>query len=317
MFEIEFLNGARAGVVIPITKSLRAGRLPDCDIEVPDAMVGRHHMDVHNRGAHCEIIDNKSANGVFVNEEKVAQYILQPGDIIRVGETRFRFQAKAESGSSGARAAVSAFDLREDVEVDLKMSLPVADVHALSDNGDEQDAWKVKLKAIVDITEQLGSLDDLNEVYGSIIESIFKLFPQSDRGFIFLGDHVAQLNMAASRQRGRDRVDGLRVSKSLCQAALEKKAIVLYQDGGDTDFKQGMSLANLHIRSAMVAPLMLKGEILGLLLIDTPDVKREFDQDDMELLGAISSHLAFSIKNTLLFEQQESDAHMRRNFMRF
>ena len=71
MFELEFLNGARAGVVISISKSLRAGRLPDCDIEVPDAMVGRYHMDVHNRGDYCEIIDNSSANGVFVNEEPV------------------------------------------------------------------------------------------------------------------------------------------------------------------------------------------------------------------------------------------------------
>ncbi|NRA40195.1 MAG: FHA domain-containing protein, partial [Planctomycetes bacterium] len=105
MFELEFLNGARAGVVIPINRNLRAGRLPDCDLEVPDAMAGRHHMDIMNNGNGCDLIDNKSANGLYVNEDRISSHHLNVGDIIRIGETRLRYQMNVASTMGGGDGA--------------------------------------------------------------------------------------------------------------------------------------------------------------------------------------------------------------------
>ena len=57
MFELVFLNGARAGAVISIEGELIAGRSPDCQIEVPDPNASRHHLKVFLNGEQAMVQD--------------------------------------------------------------------------------------------------------------------------------------------------------------------------------------------------------------------------------------------------------------------
>jgi hypothetical protein len=71
---------------------LKIGRLSSAHIRLDDERVSRIHavVEISSEGA-VNIIDMGSADGTFVNGEKVNKAELKPGDEIRIGDTRLVF----------------------------------------------------------------------------------------------------------------------------------------------------------------------------------------------------------------------------------
>lgn len=70
----------------------RIGRGQGCDIHVEEKYISRNHATLRNEGDCIVICDNNSANGTYVNGEKVISPItLKPHDKIRFGKTIFEF----------------------------------------------------------------------------------------------------------------------------------------------------------------------------------------------------------------------------------
>lgn len=70
----------------------RLGRGSDCDLRLPDDAISRHHATVAWQHVHYEVIDEGSANGVFVNDQRVERAPLQHGDQLTLGLTQLRFE---------------------------------------------------------------------------------------------------------------------------------------------------------------------------------------------------------------------------------
>ncbi len=77
--------------------SLTFGRAKDCDIPVNDRLASRQHATLEFNGQTCIIYDEGSANGTFVNEQRVDAKGLpfKIGDRLRIGETIFGLSATA------------------------------------------------------------------------------------------------------------------------------------------------------------------------------------------------------------------------------
>jgi len=67
------------------------GRAPELDIALDHRSVSREHAKVACEGAVSRIVDMGSANGVFVNREKVTDARLMPGDVIELGDVVLRY----------------------------------------------------------------------------------------------------------------------------------------------------------------------------------------------------------------------------------
>ncbi len=77
-----------------LRSSVWIGRDPNCAVRVSDEYTSARHARLAwdpATGAWW-IEDNASRNGTWVNEERVIRCALGAGDIIRVGEARFRFE---------------------------------------------------------------------------------------------------------------------------------------------------------------------------------------------------------------------------------
>jgi hypothetical protein len=74
-------------------ETLTIGRLPSCDIPVPDPNVSRKHAEIRPSGAGYVVVDLGSTNGTRVNGATVNERKLTDGDVIAVGTTRLRFEA--------------------------------------------------------------------------------------------------------------------------------------------------------------------------------------------------------------------------------
>ncbi len=87
---IEVLSGKEVGRFFELSpKRLSVGR-GKTDVVVNDPKVSRHHADLEWSEKGFILIDLKSTNGIFVNEQKVDKKLLSADDVITVGDTRLR-----------------------------------------------------------------------------------------------------------------------------------------------------------------------------------------------------------------------------------
>lgn len=69
------------------------GRLPECDIALPDPNVSRRHVEVRRHGNEFVVVDLGSTNGTKVNGSWLSgERRLHDGDEINIGATTIRFQ---------------------------------------------------------------------------------------------------------------------------------------------------------------------------------------------------------------------------------
>lgn len=69
------------------------GRDISCDYELSDDFASRRHAVIRWVDRNCMIVDQKSMNGTYVNDQRVGEQVLKSGDQIRIGHHIFKFLA--------------------------------------------------------------------------------------------------------------------------------------------------------------------------------------------------------------------------------
>lgn len=80
------------------------GRVEDNTFQIADASVSSHHAEILLQGPDILIRDLNSTNGTYLNNEKVTEVILKPGQVLRFGQV----ELKIDDGKSVAAAAAPA-----------------------------------------------------------------------------------------------------------------------------------------------------------------------------------------------------------------
>ena len=74
------------------------GRVDDNTFPIVEPSVSSHHCEILLKGAEVVVRDLNSTNGTFINGEKIAESVLKPGQILRLGQIEMRL----ETGESPA-----------------------------------------------------------------------------------------------------------------------------------------------------------------------------------------------------------------------
>jgi len=62
------------------------GRVEDNTFQIAEPSVSSHHCEVLLRGTDVVIKDLNSTNGTFINNEKISESVLKPGQTLRLGQ---------------------------------------------------------------------------------------------------------------------------------------------------------------------------------------------------------------------------------------
>src|SRR5688572_7788061 len=85
--------GAPSGIPFEVTKdSAVVGRDPACDLVVSDGSVSRRHVRLERRGDTWFAVDQGSANGTFVDAQRISESPLRAGQELRIGAVAFRVE---------------------------------------------------------------------------------------------------------------------------------------------------------------------------------------------------------------------------------
>ncbi len=297
------------------------GRDPGCDAVVPVPQVSaRHALIVQLSGGHY-IEDLDSRNGTKVNGIPVRQRTrLSDGDRIELGGWPLMF------GSSGADEVSSGDSISMNSLYGTYVpSAPAADpptiLSSLAAGGDLRLAVapEAKLRAVLEIARALGTSLDLKVVLPKVLESLFVIFPQADRGFILLRDPVTgQLINQAVQQRRRHQSDSLSVSKTIIDHALQTGRAILSADVG-SQFGVSESLQRLQLCSIMCAPLLSQdSKGLGVIQLDTTDKRQQFRQEDLDVLVSAAAQAARAVEVAQLHQdlrELEAATQIQKSFL--
>lgn len=94
------LQGSHSGQDFPILSGeFSIGRSPDNKLCLDGMLVSRYHALIMLKDGRYLLYDRESTNGTYVNGQRIAQHLLQPGDQIRIGPFIFVFQMPGVSVS--------------------------------------------------------------------------------------------------------------------------------------------------------------------------------------------------------------------------
>jgi pSer/pThr/pTyr-binding forkhead associated (FHA) protein len=93
-----------AGQFFPLGEKTVVGRDPTCDLTIDSRLLSRRHAELTIEVDHLRVVDLGSANGTFINGEKIEEGIARPGDELRFDQERFVVLGPSIAASPGEGA---------------------------------------------------------------------------------------------------------------------------------------------------------------------------------------------------------------------
>jgi signal transduction histidine kinase len=161
-----------------------------------------------------------------------------------------------------------------------------------------------RLAILYELSFQLGSSLDLEEVLNQVMDAIIEL-TGAERGFLMLIDEVGgELKMMVTRDVSEKAIDAhtLQISRSVVERAMTTaKGILTNNAQEDERFSGQNSVVGYQLRSIMCAPLLARGRTLGAVYVDHRLHTSVFAKEDLELLATFANQAAIAIENARLF----------------
>jgi len=321
MAVLRVLKGQNPGQLVPLEgDSIVLGRHPECDVVLEIGAVSRQHARLVRAGDDFYVEDLNSRNGTFLNDEMVAgRQRLRENDRLRICDMEFVFHL----GAADSAVPVAGKDETIDgaVLIDDGPQASGSTVMSKVNVGSGTSALRLtvnaeaKLKAILEIGQNLGRAVELDEVLAKVLDSLFSIFLQADRGFVVLKDRASGVLVPkALKHRREDAADQIRVSRTIINGVIESRQAILSADAStDSRFDMAQSIVDFQIHSMMCAPLVgSEGDALGVIQIDTTDQRQRFGQDDLEVLASVACQAAIAVENAQLHEIAVQQATLRR-----
>ncbi len=320
-FEFVVRSGREAGrsIALAAGQALTVGRLPACDVHVDDESVSRRHCTLHAREDGCDVTDLQSANGTFVNDKRVPNAELQPGDKLRIGSTILEFVSAASSEAVPASPlTTTSFRviadeggrtlIRKSIDPNkpefLTQGFKEDDQHALLESAQRY------LSTLHRVSDLLSRATGVEALFDSILATILEVTSGTRAAILMRAVNAdtqpADVQVVAVRTRsGGGRSGNMVLSRTVVRDVLEQGISTFTHDAlADARYVAGESIVRQSIRSVMCAPMRTTENILGVLYVDS-QTTHEFNEAKLELLAAIGNQAGVALHRARLMADME------------
>ncbi len=304
---------------------LTIGRSSRNDICISDPFASRLHAEIRRENDQVMLVDNGSANGTFVNGQRVTGLLpLHIGDIIRIGETEIEYTFGEQDMLSGATVFLAGSPAQSlpvdtitspipsrstnDLISSIRSGSISGEARALSGAGT---ALKPEApgRDLLSIVSQVGIAllprTSLEDTLKMTIDLVFQAIP-AERGFLFLkeNDELTCKIARGAHESALPASSQVQLSRSITNKVLSEGASVLTSDAmHDPRFQSQHSVVLSQIRSVMAVPLASDEEIFGMVYVDNPFDNR-FSEEDLKVLTTIASVASIKIEHERLLDER-------------
>ena len=311
----------------------RIGRAVDQnDVVLEDAQVSRQHARIRRAGQNVELVDPGSANGTFINGQRIMEHLLKDGDVFSIGKYTFQFSHQLSTAVSikyDSQQIGNTVLLRAPSE--LGSIIPKIDSAAMSstDAGSKSlfeyiEVLRKKaetLARIYELNQMLGSDFSQEDIFKKVSEMVFRLTP-ADRFLVLLKDGGAgELATVAAEFRNPDSSQArgqITISKTVVDRVMaERISLLSFDTQSDERFSAAKSIVMQNISSVMCAPLLGKDRVLGVIYVDCRERLKLLREDDLDLLNAVAAETSIAVDNALTHKRLVKEELARAKYRRF
>jgi serine phosphatase RsbU (regulator of sigma subunit) len=140
-----------------------------------------------------------------------------------------------------------------------------------------------------------------------VLDTLFELFVEADRGFVALQGDDGQITPHTMKTRRTQDAERIRISRTIIKLVMDTKQAILSSDAAaDNRFDLSQSIVEFRIRSMMCAPLTdADGNSFGVIQLDTLRSAIAFDQNDLEVLVTVVVQASLALQKVELFRKAE------------
>jgi adenylate cyclase len=316
---------------------VKIGRGNENEIVLPDFSVSRRHAAIRREPDGWAIHDLGSTNGIQVNRVSVRRAVLRSGDRIKIGIFELAVEELADPSPSGldkVPTSVGGLPVASMGSATIVRSLAdfsaAYGLDAKSPSGEQRvdkrkaldQAYASKIFGVMTrLARLLLQADSVDMVLAGALDIAFEALPV-DRGFILLKDEGTGEPVCAIA-RTKDKVDfhpktEVPVSRTMVEQVMrDRVALLTYDALSDQRLAGGESIRIHQIRAAMCAPLWSGERIMGVLQVDTPFHAGSFNEQDLDLLTAISNYAAVAVERLRNAQMAEFEKQVRGRLERY
>lgn len=274
------------------------GRQPDAAVYLESLAVSRHHAQVVAEDGGYFVEDIGSSNGTFLNGHRISGRVsLTERDSLQIGPYEFALVVEAP-------AAEPPQIIRARVEAQASNYTLFAQNPAH------------KLERMLKIAQDLSRTLDLDPLLNRLLEHLFGLFPQADRGMVLLIDKD-RLTVHAQRLRHGHQQGDFPYSRTIVRRALDEGVGLLSEDvRGDRNLPLSATMVSLNLRSFLCVPLLgREGRRIGVIQLDCLRGGQIFKPDDLEMLTAVGLQAAVVLENASYHAERIREERLRQEVL--
>ncbi len=301
------------------------GRDKENKLHIKSTAVSRFHAVLFCEKGEYFVQDMDSTNGTFLNGKKIKRSKVNPGDRVTVANVDIVIDA-APSPLHGFKLpldlTVSIDDpISSDATIIVKnpsQQLIIAEPETKvskdrrAENRRQRDKRLSKsykaLQVLYRADQVLRDIDDFKQLLENFMDLITTVIPAT-RGYIFLLNTDDGLPVPYVRRAPGSATSDTEivVSKTILKTAVERKESLISKDAlVDERFIHSKSVANYKVRSAICAPLMNRGKVLGIIYLDSTDKSNLYTRDDLSLLSAMALKAGVALDNARLYDDMRN-----------
>jgi signal transduction histidine kinase len=296
-----------------VDRVLAVGRDRTNPIQLNDAEVSRRHAELRRENGGYYIVDLNSANGTYVNYERISHTELRSGDKLQLGRTLMLFTG--DDGSSHditSGVDIITQNLAENSRIVRSMGQEEGSQFLRPVEGGDS-PWLARARSNLQIMYRtalaVSHTLDIDQLLHRIMELIFE-WVEADRGCIMLADQETdelKAKVVVHRQAAAN-AESIQISRTIVDYVMERKEGVLTSDAReDQRWDPAGSIVKLGVREAICVPLQGRYGIVGLVYIDTftppgrllpGQTGRRFSEEHLKLMVAIGHQAALAVEDT-------------------
>ena len=161
---------------------------------------------------------------------------------------------------------------------------------------------------LAEFNRRLMNIRSVPEQMNALLDAVIEV-TSAQKGFIILLSNGNAEVAAARNLKQRDLPSDVhQLSDSILRKEIEeRKPIIVSNAIADTFFQNSASVMNLKLSSVMCAPLICRGQLLGLIYVGNDSVVSLFDDANLDMLSVFAGQGSLLLQNALLLDELSSD----------
>ncbi len=304
------------------------------ELVLADNQISREHSIIFKRGANYFIKDLGSANGTFINGEKItSEHQLKEGDIIQIGHYLLSLKIENEQplpdlSALGALPRGNTVLLRAPSSPSVLMGKDelakfLGEKRPGSDEARRELEHLRKKAEILSHLYELGAMFNsvfaFDEIFDRMADMLFRITP-AERCLVQLKDpETGELKTKFIKFRSdrHNKDELISPPRAIVDQVMREQCSLLSLDAQMDERIMGKSVLLQNVQSVICSPLSANNKPMGVLYIDTHKSRMMFSPDDLDLMNAIAAQTSMALDNAANHERLMQEALAREAYSRF